>query len=330
MVPFISKKDKTRAFIKKPEMPMTTAHTAERDALLCCPFCGGRNLKVNTGDRYDGGKASIYCLQCTLEADFDCRGLDYEELTEYATERWNTRATHKEPEDMREAERARLSAETLKEFGADPKVRDAIRNPASPFSRAWHKREDEHRAQIAALQSQPSEPLQDTYKTPTALNISSEDREALCAAFEKQLIDEGRASRLHEHTLHSGIYADNETTRRFNSFKAGVAYQAALQSLPRQLDVYKKDEKSNMSSERVQNIDTLPSKRSGKVELPQVRLNTYAPRLPDETEADIFVDEARIKRMRPINGGFMIPIIILNQRAATAPSRVQLGDQNDK
>lgn len=49
-------------------------------------------------------------------------------------------------------------------------------------------------------------------------------------------------------------------------------------------------------------------------DVPVVRLNTCAPRLPDECEVEIFLDEVRIKRMRPITGGFMVPIIAINPK----------------
>ncbi len=44
-----------------------------------------------------------------------------------------------------------LTLASLKMLGADPKVQDAVRDPTNPFSIAWHKREKEHRAIIAAM-----------------------------------------------------------------------------------------------------------------------------------------------------------------------------------
>lgn len=41
-----------------------------------------------------------------------------------------------------------LTSEYLKGLQADPKVHDAILNPADPFSAAWHKREEDHRSAL--------------------------------------------------------------------------------------------------------------------------------------------------------------------------------------
>lgn len=46
--------------------------------------------------------------------------------------------------------------------------------------------------------------------------------------------------------------------------------------------------------------------------LPVVRLDCHAPKLPDECEVDLFLDEETIKRMRPVKGGFIVKILALN------------------
>jgi hypothetical protein len=43
-------------------------------------------------------------------------------------------------------------------------------------------------------------------------------------AFERQIIGEARSHQIGRHPLHPDVYAVNETTRRYESFKAGVAF----------------------------------------------------------------------------------------------------------
>lgn len=55
-------------------------------------------------------------------------------------------------------------------------------------------------------------------------------------------------------------------------------------------------------------------------ELPVVRLNSYAPKLPDECEVEVFLNEDRINHMRPVKGGFMVKILALNPQPQSRKS----------
>lgn len=46
-----------------------------------------------------------------------------------------------------------LSFDTIRSWGKDPKVHDAVCDPTNPFSVAWHKREDEHRRELEAVRT---------------------------------------------------------------------------------------------------------------------------------------------------------------------------------
>lgn len=48
--------------------------------------------------------------------------------------------------------------------------------------------------------------------------------EKIREAFEETIKAEGRHRMLEQHPIHPGIYAHNETTRRFKSFVAGIEF----------------------------------------------------------------------------------------------------------
>lgn len=54
---------------------------------------------------------------------------------------------------------------------------------------------------------------------------------------------------------------------------------------------------------------------SRKSKTPKVRLNCHLPKLPDEVEVELFISEDDLHRMRPVNGGFMVRIIAINEKS---------------
>jgi hypothetical protein len=67
------------------------------------------------------------------------------------------------------------------------------------------------------------------------------------------------------------------------------------------------------SARQQEAVEQTPPMREA-VNLPVVRLNSYAPKLPDECEVELFLDEERISRMRPVKGGFMVKILAANPK----------------
>jgi hypothetical protein len=135
--------------------------------LKCCPFCSSSSLDITDGD-FEG---AITCNGCG--AMIRCRSNKNGRPILSVIERWNIRA--KSSEQPVEQPKA-LTLEYLKNLGADPKVQDAIRNPANPFSVAWHKREEEHRKALAEVTKRESgwQPIETAPKDGTAIMIVSD------------------------------------------------------------------------------------------------------------------------------------------------------------